>query len=204
MQKLYLVVRHNSVIAGIHEIESSAIAIGRSTECDLQLPDAFVSRTHASISVTESSFRIRDLRSENGVYVNGLRISRETPLREGDEIYIKPYLISVYLDLASVIKNCVNADESTVANDSNSDSRREISSFLAQNLTPAQNRVCELLARGFIEKEVATQLGLSVHTVHEHTKAIYKALSVSTRGELVSRWLTQPPQSNLGSNDAGK
>ena len=45
------------------------------------------------------------------------------------------------------------------------------------------------LLDGDSEKEIANRLGLSRHTVHEYVKAIYARLDVSSRGELMARWI---------------
>ena len=44
-----------------------------------------------------------------------------------------------------------------------------------------------LLGRGLSEKEVAAELQLSPHTVHNYVKALHRAFEVSSRGELLSR-----------------
>ena len=50
-------------------------------------------------------------------------------------------------------------------------------------------RVLERLLTGQSEKEVASCLGLSRHTVHEYVKRIYKQLGVSSRAELMALWV---------------
>ena len=63
--------------------------IGRLTEGnDLCLDDPRVSRYHAVIERTGAQYRIQDLRSHNGTFVNGKRVEREQRLNPGDEIQI--------------------------------------------------------------------------------------------------------------------
>ena len=50
----------------------------------LGTPDA--SRHHARIDVEGSQISIEDLASKNGTFVNGERIRKRTPLRDGDQI----------------------------------------------------------------------------------------------------------------------
>jgi DNA-binding CsgD family transcriptional regulator len=45
------------------------------------------------------------------------------------------------------------------------------------------------LARGLAEKELADELGLSLHTVHDYVKALHRRLRVRSRGELLALWL---------------
>jgi DNA-binding NarL/FixJ family response regulator len=55
------------------------------------------------------------------------------------------------------------------------------------DLTPRELEVIRLLARGFLYKEIADQLGLSVETVRTHLHRIYDKLHVRTRTEAVMK-----------------
>ncbi len=59
--------------------------VGRVAESDLRLPVGTVSRRHAEIEWTGESWRLRDLHSENGTWVNGDRVF-ERLLADGDQI----------------------------------------------------------------------------------------------------------------------
>ncbi|MBL8764667.1 MAG: FHA domain-containing protein [Phycisphaerae bacterium] len=59
--------------------------VGRSSEA-LPITDTTVSRRHAELTPDDGEWYIRDLQSQNGTYVNGVRISGRTPLRLGDQI----------------------------------------------------------------------------------------------------------------------
>lgn len=59
--------------------------IGRSTEA-LPLNDISVSRRHAELTPDAGVWYIRDLESQNGTYVNGVRIYERTRLRPGDQV----------------------------------------------------------------------------------------------------------------------
>ena len=61
--------------------------VGRSRTCGLPLPGADASRRHAEILGTGKGFRLRDLGSTNGTFVNGERVE-EVELRPGDRIQI--------------------------------------------------------------------------------------------------------------------
>lgn len=60
---------------------------GRHPESDVFLDDITVSRRHAEIRKDDSDFRIVDMGSLNGTYVNKLRVE-EADLSSGDEIQI--------------------------------------------------------------------------------------------------------------------
>jgi DNA-binding CsgD family transcriptional regulator len=55
-------------------------------------------------------------------------------------------------------------------------------------LTSRQRQVLSGLAAGASEKELASQLRLSPHTLHDHVKAVHRAYGVRSRGELLARW----------------
>ena len=57
----------------------------------------------------------------------------------------------------------------------------------AQLLTPSQRRVFDLLLDGLEDKQIARRLGRKQNTVHNHVKAIYRALDVTSRPELFAR-----------------
>lgn len=60
-----------------------------------------------------------------------------------------------------------------------------------RELSERQSDVLQLLLRGMSEKEVARQLGVSTHTVHTHVKKLYAEFGVSSRGELLARFVDQ-------------
>lgn len=64
------------------------IRIGRAPDNDLRLDDLRVSRYHAVIERIGQRYRIRDLQSHNGTFVNGQRVTKERFIAEGDEIHI--------------------------------------------------------------------------------------------------------------------
>jgi hypothetical protein len=64
------------------------VVVGRSRECELILPDVLLSRRHAELLRSEAGWLVRDLGSLNGTRLNGVRIERETRLKDGDAIEI--------------------------------------------------------------------------------------------------------------------
>jgi DNA-binding CsgD family transcriptional regulator len=58
------------------------------------------------------------------------------------------------------------------------------------SLTPRQRQTLQLLLSGHGEKQIAAHLGLSPNTVHHYVKAIHRHFRVSSRSELLARWVT--------------
>ena len=57
-------------------------------------------------------------------------------------------------------------------------------------LTPREREVLQLIARGYMYKEIAARLHLSVKTVESHVSNVLRKLQLSSRHEL-ARWATQ-------------
>jgi DNA-binding CsgD family transcriptional regulator len=56
-------------------------------------------------------------------------------------------------------------------------------------LSPRMRDILERLLVGDSEKQIARHLGISPHTVHTHVKKLHKSLGVSSRGELLARFV---------------
>jgi DNA-binding NarL/FixJ family response regulator len=67
---------------------------------------------------------------------------------------------------------------------------RLTSSADLDELTPREREVLQLIARGYMYKEIAARLHLSVKTVESHVSSVLRKLQLSTRHEL-TRWATE-------------
>lgn len=72
----------------VHPLFGAATRVGRLPDNDVVLDDAEVSRHHAVLSDTGTTFVVTDLRSANGVYVQDRRIRGSVLLADGDRIRI--------------------------------------------------------------------------------------------------------------------
>jgi hypothetical protein len=68
-----------------HEVTQRRMSLGRSKDCDIQVPDPNVSRKHAELVQEGAAYWIVDLDSTNGIEVNGRRQKR-AKLADGDRI----------------------------------------------------------------------------------------------------------------------
>jgi len=68
------------------------------------------------------------------------------------------------------------------------DTRRE---QIRQRLSVSQRPIVAHLAAGLTEREIAKIVCRSPHTIHDHIKSIYSALSISSRLELVDLWFAR-------------
>src|SRR6185295_10098676 len=73
------------------------ITLGRSRGCGIVLADPCISRVHALVAVRSSRVYLQDLRSSNGTFVDGERISGEQEITEGDRISIGNYDLLLHL-----------------------------------------------------------------------------------------------------------
>ncbi len=77
-----LVVRQGPIPGQIFELNKSEISIGRDISNDFVINDAEVSRKHAQLTLEGNRYKIEDLSSTNGTYIDGQRL-------------IGPHLLSV-------------------------------------------------------------------------------------------------------------
>lgn len=56
-------------------------------------------------------------------------------------------------------------------------------------LSRRERQTLELLLVGNAEKQIATQLSISRHTVHVYVKSLYKRFGVNSRPELLAKWV---------------
>lgn len=73
-------------------LDKKEYIIGRANECDFIIDGKEVSRRHARIYYGNGKFKIEDLNSTNGTFVNGKQI-KSAELKHGDEINIGNFTI---------------------------------------------------------------------------------------------------------------
>lgn len=91
----WFITAQSGALSGLSYSISQPLQIGRTTDCDITLPDSSVSRHHARLSLDEDTLLIEDLGSANGTLVNGKLVEGKQALRDGDELLFHDVLFRV-------------------------------------------------------------------------------------------------------------
>lgn len=90
------------VVGGVHDGRVLPVQppflIGRAAECNLRPASEGVSMRHCAIESRQGRPVILDLGSANGTFVNGVQLTCDFPLRDGDELCVGPlhFFVRVY------------------------------------------------------------------------------------------------------------
>ena len=71
-----------------YKLAEGEYVIGRRSDCQIFVPDMRVSRQHARLARNGEDWTLEDLGSNNGTFINGVRLQQPTPIRAEDEITI--------------------------------------------------------------------------------------------------------------------
>jgi pSer/pThr/pTyr-binding forkhead associated (FHA) protein len=67
-------------------LETDSLKIGRQATCRIVFNDSNVSREHAQMRRTADGWKLLDLGSTNGTKINGVKITEEQLLVNGDDL----------------------------------------------------------------------------------------------------------------------
>lgn len=165
-----------------YRVKARRQTIGRAPDCEIRLPDDTVSRRHAQIWRRGRLVFVRDLKSLNGTFVDGKRLTRCT-LASGRKLRLGDVIVEIVVRHSSTLTaELLRVDSTTVAR------KRAPAAVEVKvgDLSDGERQVLRLLAQGMSEKRAAARLSLSYHTVHTHVKHIYKQLGVRSRAELMA------------------
>jgi len=70
------------------------VVVGRSSSCDVRLPDQSISRRHAQLRRQDDGWRVVDLLSTNGTFLNGRQISSAVAF-PGDQLGFGLHLVTL-------------------------------------------------------------------------------------------------------------
>jgi pSer/pThr/pTyr-binding forkhead associated (FHA) protein len=180
---LYLLSHSPSgALLGKMRLLEGRLIVGRSSQADIYLAESSVSRHHAELLVSGTSLVVRDLNSRNGTYVDEQRV-QETAVQLNQKLRFGS--VEFRLCDSSSLPADFAVEEET-ADIRHAAQRGQLHPAL-EVLTVAQRRVFNLLMQGQPQKRIGRELGISPHTVHNHTRVIYRAFGVHTRAELMAR-----------------
>lgn len=151
--------------------------LGRSATADFVVDCASVSRAHARIGLEKNVGKpqviIEDLGSLNGTFIAESRVTLGRAAI-GDSVRFGNVLF--------LVQDALSLDECSTISGPIEMVRPEI-----KDLSPAQQRVLYELLEGNSEKDVASNLNLSPHTIHNHIREIYTRFGVHSRAELMAK-----------------
>ncbi len=108
-----LVVEAGDEIGTIYPLEGEEIYIGRDEANDIVIADPEISRHHARLRRHGATFTVEDLGSTNGTFVDSQQVTAPTPLKNGSEIRLGPFVTLIFEEI--VVAEAANSPADTPA-----------------------------------------------------------------------------------------
>ncbi len=77
------------------ESDKPSVLVGRHSQADVRLPMPDISRHHCRFVQTATGWRVVDLASTNGTFVNGVRVN-EAEIHPGDKVRIGGVMFELF------------------------------------------------------------------------------------------------------------
>jgi len=156
-------------------LDRDVATLGRRSDNAYVVADPRVSRVHAEVRREASVMIVTDLGSSAGTKVNGAVIDGPKVIRHGDKVSFGP-VTAVFEDPAAASE----AEDATMV--------FELPSVIeaGPHLSPRQQQVLELMAKGMTNAEIGAQLGVTERTVKAYAQELYDKLGVRNRAGAVA------------------
>jgi pSer/pThr/pTyr-binding forkhead associated (FHA) protein len=125
------------------KIPTPQCLVGRSEECHLRPQTDAISRRHCLIMTTENEVVVRDLKSRNGTFVNGEKVTEEAVLLSGDQLRVGPLSFEVVIETVKAKRPKVHDIKDVAARTAEGDS----------NLTTELNDIDEWLSEADTDEQ---------------------------------------------------
>ena len=130
-------------------LKATEAIIGRGDNVDIQLNHSLVSREHALVSLVEgkSHFKIEDLCSANGTYIDGVQVNGRSTLFSDQQLEIGPFSFNLCLMSDEVEKNGefdgIEASERAKEEDIVLEAVRSLPDIMTSVKNPEEKNSCE-------------------------------------------------------------
>ena len=92
-------------------IEDASITIGRGPGVDIAVDESSMSRQHAALEFVRDGFRVRDLGSTNGIFVNGSQV-QASELKHGDRLELGEFGFQLVIEKRKTAPKTYVVDDS--------------------------------------------------------------------------------------------
>ena len=94
---LTILLKFNDKVLKTIETDKEVVSIGRNVGNDIQIDNLSVSKNHAKITRDKDSYRVEDLNSTNGTYLNEKMVSK-AELKHNDILTVGKHTLEVLMD----------------------------------------------------------------------------------------------------------
>lgn len=92
----YILFQQGPLFGKMVLLEPGSVVLGRSDEADITINDEGISRKHVQFTYRDGTTIVKDLKSTNGTYVNGLRVTEQELCHE-DKVQISSSTLMKYI-----------------------------------------------------------------------------------------------------------
>lgn len=167
----------DGALAGrVIRLEKDSGKLGRRAENDYVVDDPRVSRLHAWVDRDGSAVILTNLSDTAGTKVNDEPLEGPRVLQHGDLVSFGP-VVCRFEDPAAAAEREADTVVFEVP---------KVDAAAGPHLSPRQQEVLELMARGLTNGEIGTELGVTERTVKAYAQELYDKLGVRNRAGAVA------------------